>query len=141
MIGLDTSFLVALSITDHAAHASARDLFRAKGTGELLALTPDVLAEFIHAVTDPRRFPQPFSMREALADARAWWTANNVHRLAGTPASVTVCLEWMDQHRLGRKRILDTMLAATLHTAGVRRLFTLNPSDFLVFGVFDLLVP
>lgn len=141
MIGLDTSFLVALSITDHVDHVRAHSLFRASATNELLALTPDVLAEFIHAVTDSRRFLHPFSMQEALHDSLAWWTANNVHRLAATTESVTLCLEWMETHHLGRKRILDTMLAATLYSARVRRLFTLNPSDFRVFGVFDLLVP
>ena len=141
MIGLDTSFLVALSIAEHTDHVRAHTLFRATATDELFALTPDVLAEFIHAVTDPCRFPQPFSMPAALDDARAWWTARNVHRLAGTTESVTLCLEWMERHQLGRKRILDTMLAATLYSAGVRRLFTLNAEDFRVFGVFELLVP
>ncbi len=42
---------------------------------------------------------------------------------------------------LGRKRILDTQLAATLHRHGVRRLLTSNPDDFRVFGVFELIVP
>jgi hypothetical protein len=49
--------------------------------------------------------------------------------------------EWMRTYQLGRKRILDTMLAANLHVAGVRRLFTSNPDDFRVFGTFELLVP
>ncbi|HMJ89218.1 MAG TPA: hypothetical protein VK530_05355 [Candidatus Acidoferrum sp.] len=47
----------------------------------------------------------------------------------------------MNRFQLGRKRILDTQLAAILHTAGVHRLFTSNPRDFEVFGVFELLVP
>ncbi|MFN0066337.1 MAG: hypothetical protein ACKVYV_01755 [Limisphaerales bacterium] len=50
-------------------------------------------------------------------------------------------LRWLRQHHLGRKRILDTQLAATLHRRGVRRLITSNPDDFRVFGVFELLVP
>src|SRR5258708_3882669 len=130
MTGLDTSFLVALSITEHACHARAHTLLRGQADDELLALTPDVLAEFIHATTDPRRFRQPFSMSDALADAHAWWNAANVKHLAVSPEALSLCLDWLATHRLGRKRILDTMLAATLHTAGVRRLLTLNPDDF-----------
>jgi len=47
----------------------------------------------------------------------------------------------MRQFNLGRKRILDTYLAAALHTAGVRRLPTANPADFAVFGVLDAVAP
>jgi len=47
-------------------------------------------------------------------------------------------LDWMQRHQLGRKRILDTQLAAILWTAGVRRLLTANPADFHLFG-FQLL--
>jgi len=141
MIGSDTSFLVALSITEHLTHLRAHALLRQHRSNELLALTPEVLAEFIHAVTDPRRFENAFSIGSALADARAWWNAEDVQRLLPTPDSVSLCLDWLTRHQLGRKRILDTMLAATLHTAGVRRIFTSNPDDFRIFGVFELLVP
>jgi len=50
-------------------------------------------------------------------------------------------LRWMRQFNLGRKRILDTHLAAVLHTAGVHRLLTSNPADFTLFGVLDTVVP
>ena len=50
-------------------------------------------------------------------------------------------LRWMRQFNLGRKRILDTYLAAVLHTAGVRRLLTSNPTDFAVFGALETVVP
>jgi hypothetical protein len=80
-------------------------------------------------------------MAEALVKARAWWTADECITVYPTTESIQFCLDWMDRFQLGRKRILDTQLAAILHTAGVRRLLTFNPNDFKVFGVFDLLVP
>ena len=46
--------------------------------------------------------------------------------------------ELLQRHQLGRKRILDTQLAAILWTAGVRQVFTANPADFKIFG-FQLL--
>jgi predicted nucleic acid-binding protein len=45
----------------------------------------------------------------------------------------------MRQFNLGRKRILDTHLAAILHTAGINRLMTSNPGDFAVFGVIQVI--
>jgi hypothetical protein len=47
----------------------------------------------------------------------------------------------MREFDLGRKRILDTHLAAVLHTAGARRLLTSNPGDFAVFGVLKTITP
>jgi hypothetical protein len=47
----------------------------------------------------------------------------------------------MREFGLGRKRILDTHLAAVPHTAGARRLLTSNPADFAVFGVLEAVTP
>ena len=64
MIGLDTSFLVALAISEHPRHNQAQDVLRTEvvEAEETLAVTPQVLAEYMHAVTDPRRFRVPISM-------------------------------------------------------------------------------
>ncbi|MCI0744763.1 MAG: hypothetical protein L0Y58_05080 [Verrucomicrobia subdivision 3 bacterium] len=100
-----------------------------------------VLAEFTHLVTDPRRFQRPLTLDEAVAKASFWWEAAEVRHVFATTESTKLFLDWMKRYRLGRKRILDTQLAATLWTAGVRRLLTSNPADFQVFGGFDLLSP
>ena len=44
----------------------------------------------------------------------------------------------MESLRLVRKRILDTALAATLESAKVRRLATLNPGDFKAFPFLEI---
>ena len=64
--GLDTGFLVAAEVTEHVEHTGARDtLARLLSAGDLIAMAPQVLAEFIHIVTDPRRFAQPLDMTAA----------------------------------------------------------------------------
>ncbi|MGV2338984.1 MAG UNVERIFIED_CONTAM: hypothetical protein LVR18_41025 [Planctomycetaceae bacterium] len=50
-------------------------------------------------------------------------------------------LIWLRQHFLGRKRLLDTLLAATYWQAGVSSLLTTNPVDFTVFGCFHCVTP
>jgi len=47
-------------------------------------------------------------------------------------------LAWAEQHQLGRKRLLDTLIAATWHAAEVREIFTLNPQDFRIFRAFTI---
>jgi hypothetical protein len=64
-----------------------------------------------------------------------------VNLLEPTQASLHQTLRWMRQFNLGRKRILDTHLAAVLHTSGVRRLVTSNPGDFTVFRVLEIVAP
>lgn len=143
MIGLDTSFLIALTLAEAPRHHEARRLLEQEvvQTGDRLALVPLVVSEFVHVITDPRRFVQPLTMEQALAQAAKWWSAVEVTKINPSAEAGLLFFEWMASHRLGRKRILDTLLAATLHTAGVRRLFTTNPDDFRAFGVFELLVP
>lgn len=40
-------------------------------------------------------------------------------------------------HGFGRKRVLDTMMAATYRSAGITSILTLNGADFAVFGEFS----
>ena len=77
--GLDTGFLVALEVREHAEHADARvTLAQLLLAGDVIAIAPQVLAEFIHVVTDPRRFTQPLDMNAARQVADQWWTASDV---------------------------------------------------------------
>jgi predicted nucleic acid-binding protein len=134
---LDTSFLVAVEIAEHACHAEARRMLdEFLNRGDRFALAPQILAEFIHTATDPRRFQVPLTMETALRHSEKWWNAGEVEQTMPTDDALSRFHEWMLSHRLGRKRVLDTMLAATYRSAGVTSLLTLNGQDFTVFGEF-----
>ena len=112
--GLDTGFLVAAEVVEHADHAAARHILaRLLATGDRIAITPQILAEFIHIATAPRRFAQPLCMDEAWHIAHQWWTAREVDRVFLNEAATQQFLAWLGQFPLGRKRLLDTLLAAT----------------------------
>lgn len=136
MIGADTTFLVQLELVELPTHSTAHALLQREVLQAQipLALAPQVLAEFIHVVTDPRRFQQPLTMDEAVAKARFWWNAAEVHQVFPSRESTVLFLDWMQRHQLGRSRILDTQYAAILWTCGVRQLLTANPADFRLFG-------
>lgn len=138
--GIDTDFLVAVEIRDHPFHREASQLLdKLLAQEHDIALAPQTLAEFIHVVTDAKRMPEPLTMGEAIARATHWWEAAEVVRVFPEGAATTGFLAWLHQHRLGRKRLLDTLLAATLHAAGIRRLITNNERDYGVLGVFEIL--
>jgi len=134
-VGIDTDFLVRLAVLEHPGHdlaAERRDDHL--NQGDRFALATQVVSEFVHVVTDPRRFQKPFSMAQALAWARAWASASEVDSIFPSDEALKRFFEWMLHHDLGRKRILDTMLAATYVTAGIRHLITGNPADYRIFS-------
>lgn len=140
--GVDTSFLVATEVASHARHGVSRALLeRLDHAGDRLALAPQVLAEVMHVVTDPRRCSSPLTMSAAIQRAGLIWNATQVLQVFPDMSATSQFLLWMQQHHLGRKRLLDTMLAATYWSAGIRSVVTLNPADFRVFGCFDLVEP
>jgi predicted nucleic acid-binding protein len=140
MIGLDTTVLVHLEIKEATEHARAHDWLRREilDRGDAIALAPQVLVEFIHVVTDAKRFEAPLTMEQSIAKARFWWMAVEVRHVYPTAESTALFLDWLTQHGLGRKRLLDTFLAATFRTAGVERIVTSNSRDFSIFGGFEV---
>ena len=140
--GLDTGFLVAAEVLEHTENAAAWDtLARLLSAGDLIAIAPQVLAEFIHIVTDPRRFTQPLDVPTAQQLAEQWWTAREVLRVSPDDGATRQFLTWLQQFALGRKRLLDTLLAATYAQAGIQSLLTTNPADFGIFGAFQCITP
>ena len=117
MVGIDTSFLVAWAIPEH----------------------PGIPAEFVHVATHPRRFAQPLTIGVATHFAEFWSQAAEVRLLLQDQAVSQQWLAWMTQHHLGRKRLLDTLIAATWHCSGITEIYTLNPADFKIFNLFSSL--
>lgn len=143
MHGIDTTFLVQAELREAPGHAPARAWLDRQLALErvVLALAPQVLTEFIHVVTDPKRFAAPLSMDEAVDRAQNWWEAKEVKLVFPTLDSGRLTLQWLRDHRLGRKRLLDTQLAATYYAGGIASLLSANAADFSVFGVFSFVDP
>lgn len=138
--GIDTTFLVEVDVLNHPKHLQARKLFdRLLQSGDSFAIAPQVLAEFIHVITDSKRFQHPLSPQHALERAQLWWHAKEVVQVFPNHAATQRFLKWMGQHRLGRKRILDTQLAATYYEAGIRSILSTNARDYRLFGCFEVL--
>ncbi len=137
--GVDTSFLVAVELASHSRHEAARALLvTLHQAGGRFGIAPQVLAEFVHIVTDPRRCAAPLAMVDALDRASQLWNAAETIHVFPTDASLAQFFAWMRQHHLGRKRLLDTQLAATFHAAGIDSILSLNRSDFELFGCFAI---
>lgn len=140
ILAVDTDVLVSWAVAGADRHAEARRLLEREiaWRGQRLGLAAQVLYELIHVVTDRRRFSEPLSMEDALDLAEGLWIAPETERIAAPPMVLARATELLRRHGLGRKRILDTALAATLESAGVERLATWNARDFEPFGFLEL---
>jgi predicted nucleic acid-binding protein len=142
-LGVDTNVLVYAHMASLAEHAAVKaSLKRLLDRRDVtLAVTPGVLHEFVHVITDARRFDPPVAMAEALALSRLYLGRANVDCLATDTAALVDALALVEEHNLGRRRLADTLFAATLLRHGVRHLVTCNPGDFAVFTGLQLVDP
>ena len=138
--GVDTTFLVEAEVAGHPGHAAARTLLaRLLDAGESLAIAPQVLSEFVHITTDAKRFSAPLTVPQAVERAESWWNAREVERVFPNADSTHLFLDLLRRHRLGRKRLLDTQLAATYAAHGIRSILTSKARDYAIFGWFEVI--
>ena len=79
-------------------------------------------------------------MSQAVQVAGRWWTARDVVQVLPDANAVEDFLGLLRHHRLGRKRLLDTLLAATLRRVGINSILTTDAHDFVVLGL-QIVVP
>ena len=141
--GIDTTFLIQIEVREVQHHTKAREFFEQElfSGSASLALAPQVLTEFVHIVTDGNRFERSLSMSEAVERARFWWNAKEVKQVMPDAQAVELTLAWLKKYRLGRKRVLDTQIAATYHSAGIPIIVSSNSRDFKVYGCFKVIHP
>jgi hypothetical protein len=75
-----------------------------------------------HGGLSSGRFTQPLDMNAARHVAEQWRTASDVVQTFPDAGAVRQFLTWLEQFSLGRKRLLDTLLAATCWQASNRSL-------------------
>lgn len=80
-------------------------------------------------------------MPEALERASAWTKSVEVDHVFPGSDAVDLFLRWMGEFSLGRKQLLDTMLAATYVASGIGAILTTDARDFARYpGLHPLLV-
>ncbi len=141
--GLDTNVLVSTHIPAMPDHETVRRFLSAQlhDPAITLVVTAQILHEFVHVVTDPRRFEPPVVMAEALAIARLYLNRANVHCVVTDAACVHEAFDLLAQHTLGRTRIADTLFVATLLHYDIHEVITCNPADFRGFEGLTVIDP
>ena len=141
--GVDANVLIYSAIQSMPEHKRVLSFFERRVlTGEITcAVTFQVILEFIHITTDPRRFDHPLTMAESTEIVEQYWRSTNWRQLTPQPGTGIRVLELLRQYSLGRKRLLDTYLAATLLDNGITTLITCDQSDFKIFEELETINP
>ncbi|MCK7505631.1 MAG: PIN domain-containing protein [Desulfobacterales bacterium] len=141
--GVDTNVLVYAHVPGLPQHAAARAFLRARLEQPSTAhrRDPDGAPRAGARHHRRRRFDPPVPMEEALEVARRYLGRSNVECLAVDEAAMAGALELLERHQLGRRRVADCLLAATLLRHGVTELATYNADDFRGFEGLTVVVP
>jgi len=132
---VDTNVLIYAHLSSFTQHGRARQYlqdFLADPTS-VLVVVPIILHELVHVITDARRFEHPVKMEEAIAIARLYLNRTNIECVDIGARAIGLTFELMEQYRLGRNRVADSLLVATLLQHGVDELITCNEVHFAVF--------
>ena len=141
--GVDTNVLIYALMPGMPYHTTVRSFLSDQLARDevTLIITPTILHELVHVVTDGRRFDPPVSMTDALAVARVYLEHDNVECISLDAQAAASAFQLIERHRLGRKRLADTLFAASLLGHGVHELITCNPDDFQIFVGLTLVDP
>lgn len=141
MTGIDTTFLIDLEIKESPRHERAVEIFNKwrEEKNSFLVIYSNVFNEFLHVITDAKRFVNPVPMEIAIERCWYWIDHQRVKVVYSSDDSLKRQLLWMSMHELGRKRINDTTMAAVYAQEGVSKIITANPADFEILTTFEVI--
>jgi len=129
---VDTNVLVYSSAAGSPDHSRARTaLARLRAQGPI-AITRQVLREYLAVTTRPQSWSRPLTLAEAAADTDAF-----MRRFVVLEDGPPVWNELMALTRavsFGGKQVHDANIVATMLAHGETRLLTFNGADFRRFG-------
>lgn len=143
MIAIDTTFLIDLYWLSSPRHEAAVNMFNeladenGKYKDQEILVYYNCFNEFLHVITDTRRFEKAINMSDALEIVEQWRDLERLRIVFPDETSYVRTLTWLSIYELGRNRLNDTSMAACYVTQGASKLLTANPKDFEVFEVID----
>lgn len=125
MIAVDSNILVYAHRPEFEFHEEAHELMRSLCEGPTpWGLVLHCLVEFTGVVTDRRRFRNPSTMKQALAQVSAWRSSPSAHLLGDGPAVLDAFEVVAGRAKVHGARVHDARIAATCVAHGVQELLS-----------------
>lgn len=130
---VDTNVLIYATRRLAAQHAAAQAaLARHEDNGSVMWVSPQVLREYLAAVTRPQATSPALAMTTAIADVQRFRSAFEVAE--ERPGVLDRLLDLLAVQRGGGRQVHDANIVATMLEHGIRRLLTFNTADFRRFA-------
>jgi predicted nucleic acid-binding protein len=137
---VDTNVLVHSTASASPHHLRARAALARFGAQGPVAVTRQVLREYLAATTRPQSWSRALTLAEATADTDSFIRRFAV--LEDGPAVWSELITLTRSFAFGGKQVHDANIVATMLAHGETRLLTFNDADFRRFGSFiDVVVP
>lgn len=137
---VDTNVLVHASVPTSPEHARARAALARLVAHDPVAVTRQILREYLSAVTRPQAWARAATLAEATAE-----TDGFIQRFVVLDDGPLVWNELMTLSRrfmFGGKQVHDANIVATMLAHGETRLLTFNVADFQRFaGLVEVVAP
>jgi predicted nucleic acid-binding protein len=128
---IDTNVLVYAHFPSSPHYAASYDLLRRSERGEIsLAIIPQVVAEFVSVVTNPKRVSPSKSVEEAVEAAHRVLAIPNVVLLPFPETATQTFLALLLTHPVTGPEIFDRQIAAVMIEHGIQTVYTFNVRDF-----------
>ena len=121
---VDTNVLVYAAARSAPFHNRARDALVRLGADEPLAVSRQILREYIAVMTRSQTWGKPLTLAEATADAALFVRRFTV--IEDGPAAWDHLMELGRRYAFGGRQVHDANVVATMLAHGKRRLLTFN---------------
>jgi predicted nucleic acid-binding protein len=137
---VDTNVLVHSAASGSPEHHRARTALARLTSRGPVAITRQVLREYLAATTRPQSWSRPLTLAEATSDTDAFIRRFGV--LEDGPPVWSELIALSRKFRFGGRQVYDANIVATMLAHGETRLLTFNDADFRRFaGLIEVVVP
>jgi predicted nucleic acid-binding protein len=129
---VDTNVLVYATARSAPFRDRSRAALSGLATGELLAISRQILREYIAVMTRPQTWGRALTLAEATTDTVAF--ARRFSVLEDGPPVWDQLMQLSRRYSFGGRQVHDANVVATMLAYGERRLLTFNEGDFRRFS-------
>ncbi len=139
---VDANVLAYATNADVPNHAASRALLdAARDPAVALYVISQILCEFYSVITNPRRVATPCSSADALRIILALLALPGIYVLPSPVRAVAALTDLLQRHPVTGGNVFDLQIVATMQANNVRRIYTFNAEDFVVFPELIVVVP
>lgn len=139
---LDTNILVYATDIDSPFYQKDKDVRDNTHRGRIKGCVAlQVLTEFYSVVTNPRKNKKPLSPVQARKEIENYLKSPTIFKIFIKATTIEKMVELAEKYETKGQNVYDLQLTATMLDNGVRKIYTANEKDFVIFKEIETVNP